>query len=126
MIIPLKFKYFVEKAFFIETGIETEWLLNYSTVSRRPDFSWLLGFGYKKQDLQLSLSYTQGFEDQYMGESNVGNWMTSQGLEKQNVVAYHFLSFLEEITIFPFQGCSETETSFFYGLWDYLSLSLFY
>lgn|GEM_PF-2871400 len=83
LIVPLKFKYVVEKAFFIETGIEAEWLLNYSTVSRRPDFSWLLSFGYKKQDLQLSLSYVQGFEDQYMGESTVGNWLTSQTVKNR-------------------------------------------
>lgn len=72
-VLPFKVSYLFTKNLFIETGIETTWLLNYDIVVEKPEFNWLVGLGYQKDKWKASLSYTQGFDEQGMGAINVDN-----------------------------------------------------
>ena len=71
IVVPLKFRYFIEKPFFIQTGVEASILLNHNNANRRVGFNWTAGIGYKKNNFQCSLNYTEGITSQYMAENNL-------------------------------------------------------
>lgn len=72
-VIPLKIQFSPIPKFFLETGIESAWLLNYDVVFEKPEHNWLLGAGYQfSPKLKSSLSYRQGFKDQGFGGHREG------------------------------------------------------
>ncbi len=67
LVVPLKFKYTLKNNFFITSGVDASWLLNYDTVNEKPECNWLVGFGSKIGDLQWTVNYTEGFSKQAFG-----------------------------------------------------------
>ncbi len=61
LVIPVKLQYPVTRHYFVETGVDISWLLNYKQANEKPELDWLVGFGSKKHRLQWSVSYKQGF-----------------------------------------------------------------
>lgn len=98
--IPLKLRYLLSEKLFVEAGIETALLLNYDKVTddqlsddtnapyhdflmEKIEYDWIVGFGYKlSPKLNVSLNYTQGFDDQGMG--SIKNLNESYGQRYKN------------------------------------------
>ncbi len=68
LVIPVKLQYPVSRHYFVETGVDISWLLNYKHVNEKPEFDWVVGFGSKQHRLQWSVNYKQGFDWQGFGE----------------------------------------------------------
>ena len=68
--IPLRVKLSTRKGFFVQSGIEAGWLLNYDSENENPEYNWAVGLGNRKHKLGWSLEYIQGFEDQGFGEQD--------------------------------------------------------
>ena len=66
--VPLNLRFSLGKRFFITSGIELAWLLNYKYVKEKPEFSWLLGVGYSTNRLEYSLNLVEGLGEQGMGK----------------------------------------------------------
>ncbi|MGQ8338085.1 hypothetical protein ACUNWD_16155 [Sunxiuqinia sp. A32] len=66
IVLPAKLKYRLKNNFFVQSGLEASWLLNYDYVSVKPEFNWSLGLGSKIGDLEWSLNYVRGTKMQGM------------------------------------------------------------
>lgn len=66
MIVPLHLNYTVYKGLFLLGGAEASWLINHKAVKERTEFNGLVGLGYQKTKLKISLNYLQGFKDSYL------------------------------------------------------------
>jgi len=64
LVIPIKIQLLVGKRLFLNGGIEASWLTNYSMVSEKPEFNWIMGFGSKTSKLKWSINLIRGFKPQ--------------------------------------------------------------
>ena len=67
LVLPAKIKYNISNKAFMEGGIEAAWLLNYDIINKKPEYSWLIGFGYNINQLKASINFVQGLTEQGMG-----------------------------------------------------------
>ncbi len=79
-VMPLKLQFTPKRNFFIETGIETTWLLNYDYVNEKPEFNWVLGCGYHLGNkTNLAVRYVRGFKDQGFGNLDDTREVSTKG-----------------------------------------------
>lgn len=86
--IPLKMRVTTRKGFFVQSGIEAGWLLNYDSENEKPEYNWAIGLGSSKHKLDWSLDYIQGFKEQGFGK--ITNGVTSATIYKNRMLQLSF------------------------------------
>lgn len=64
LVVPLHLQLLIGRSFFLRTGVESTWLLNYDVANEKPEFNWTFGFGSQRHKLKWSVDYIKGFKDQ--------------------------------------------------------------
>jgi hypothetical protein len=72
LLIPMKLRYTTSHKLYIQSGIETAWLLNYTYTKEKTEYNWTIGLGTSLGELDWSVQYVQGLTDQAIGHSKSG------------------------------------------------------
>ncbi|KAB2831993.1 MAG: hypothetical protein F9K48_11320 [Candidatus Brocadia sp.] len=72
LLIPVKLRYTTTHSLYLQSGIETAWLLNYKYTKAKTEYNWTFGVGTGLGQLDWSVQYVQGLTDQAIGDSRSG------------------------------------------------------
>lgn len=99
LMIPVKLRISSKKGLFVQSGIETSWLLNYEIVNEKPEYSWSVGFGNKKHKLFWTLEYVRAFKQQGFAEKNNGEYRGSGYRSRELRLSLSYPLFVSKQTI---------------------------